>query len=920
MTNTPTDPVVEFLVDGQWTDLVALGDVRLSSADSGGGIEIQRGMPNEGNTAEPTQLSFTLNNRHGEYTPENPNSSLYGKLGRNTPVRVGLNRVLDTFEGRTVVDGWGTASDGHAWSLIGTASKFDVASGSGTIETATGRVYAITGTYGDADVLIKFKISSRVTNAEMGVTIRCQADGSELVQFYITISATTDLLRYGKITPGGAAASSVNMPSNLVAGTWYWMQARCNGNQNRARIWADGDPVPNWMISVYDDDFYSAIGVPVPYGACGAYASTTGASIVSYDSIQIDSWRAHAEIAELPPRFDLSRFEQWVPIEARGVLRRLGQGRKALKSAVSRHLQSYVDGAAGAVVWIPLEDGNSTTFAGSNIAGAPNGQLTQVTFAADEDLPGVAAVANFGENGSRLTFTAKRHTGTGTWTYLMFCRIPSDPASELRLATVYASGTAKTWRIKLLPGSTLEVDCLNSTGTVLSTDTAPFYFSPERPQGCWTALTLYVFDSGGNINWALNYQLPGDALFYTTGTNVVAGSVGVFQGGVIGATQVHADAGGLFVAQVFAAPIDLPFVTAAFAEAARAYVGELAGDRFARLGDETGIAYRTLGVRANSAPMGPQRPAKLVELWEECAEVEGGILGESRVDMAVTLRLRYTMYNQRVLPLSIDSGHLSPPLEPGYGDQLTRNDVTVSRPGGSFARSVQTEGPLNVNEPEVDPIDGVGVYDEAPEINVAADSQLQDIADTRRGKGTLKEARYPSIHADLTATAYQSSPTLTAQASSIDSGDMLEITNPEVSPDPAEQIVNSYSETLDQYDWDITWNAQPGRIWRVGRLEQTTRADTQFSVTEASFVSGTDTTLSVERTDATKQLWITTATFPTHFNFDILVSGVRLRVTGITGTGDPQSMTVEQTPINGIIKTIPVGSPVRLYEPWRLAR
>jgi hypothetical protein len=31
-------------------------------------------------------------------------------------------------------------------------------------------------------------------------------------------------------------------------------------------------------------------------------------------------------------------------------------------------------------------------------------------------------------------------------------------------------------------------------------------------------------------------------------------------------------------------------------------------------------------------------------------------------------------------------------------------------------------------------------------------------------------------------------------------------------------------------------------------------------------------------------------------------------------------MTVTQTPVNGVVKTIPVGSTVTLAQPWRLAR
>ena len=119
MTTTPVDPVVEVLIDGVWTDITE--DVRLGSADSGGGISIVRGRPNESAIAEPTQVNFTLNNgvskvpatlgESGCYSARNPVGPYWRKLGRNLPVRIGLSRRYDDFD-RTVGDGWGSLPDG----------------------------------------------------------------------------------------------------------------------------------------------------------------------------------------------------------------------------------------------------------------------------------------------------------------------------------------------------------------------------------------------------------------------------------------------------------------------------------------------------------------------------------------------------------------------------------------------------------------------------------------------------------------------------------------------------------------------------------------------------------------------------------------------------------------------------------------
>jgi hypothetical protein len=931
MTNTPVDGVVEMKIGGVWVDVTK--DIRQGSADSGGGVDISRGVPDEGARAEPTSVGFTLNNgvskvaatagQSAVYSPRNPIGPYFGKLGRNTPVRVGVNRAIDDFESRSVSNGWGTRSDGKgSWTTLGTASKFAVGGGLGTITTATGNVYATTGNYGNCDIRFRFGISTRVTGAQVGAVARMNNNNSWFA-VYLDVGAVTDRFRIQRAGPAFVGGNNVNLGSNLIAGAIYEVVARFDGNQVRGKIYFASDPEPdNWNISVYHESqcYTDTIGMPFEYGSAGLWAANGGATIFTFHQVQIDSWRAHAEIAKLPPRWDLSRQDHWVPMQAKGLLRRYGQGKKDLESAVTRHLRTYIDNC---VMWYRLEDEEDTTLAGSSVPGGISGQLTKVSFGSDSNLPGTSAQAEFGEDGSRLVGTANSYSGTGIWTHLMFVRVPNTVASEVRIVTIRSGGTARTWRISLVSTATYVVDCLDASGAILDTVTGLFYFLPEHPQGSWIALTLYLYNSGPNFKWVMNFHKPGNTIFYTTGERTVAGVAGNYLGCIIGTTSAAVTAGGLFVSQVAAYNIDLPFVTADFASAAEAYAGERAGDRFARLGDETNTPYRTLGQRGLSAVMGPQLPGKLLDLWEECALADGGFLLEGRVDLAITLRLGYTMYNQRPLPLSIDSGHLSPPLEPNDDDQLTRNDVVVKRPGGSSARSVRLTGTLNVSDPDDDPVHGVGTYDTAVERNVYGDSQLQAIADKMVGAGTLDLPRYPAMHADLTAATYQASPNDTSFALYLDSGDQAILTNPEVMADPAEQQIRGYTESIDEWDWDIEWNGIPGDVERVGILGLTTRVDTEYStvsVLSDGFQTGTGTTLRVTRTATSKALWITTADFPTHFPFDIIVAGARLTVTAVSGTVAPQTFTVTATPVNGVIKTLHTGDEVHLYAPWRLAR
>ncbi len=83
--DVPLATLVEVLVDGSWQSIThdVFGGDR---AD----IMITRGQTAEGSGVQPARCQFQLNNRDGRYSPRNPISPLYGKIGRNTRCRVRL--------------------------------------------------------------------------------------------------------------------------------------------------------------------------------------------------------------------------------------------------------------------------------------------------------------------------------------------------------------------------------------------------------------------------------------------------------------------------------------------------------------------------------------------------------------------------------------------------------------------------------------------------------------------------------------------------------------------------------------------------------------------------------------------------------------------------------------------------------------
>jgi hypothetical protein len=77
------DVTVELFYDADWQDVTS--DVYVRD-----GIKLAHGRADEQAQAPPSSGALTLDNRAGSYNPRNPESALYGKIGRNTPLRVAV--------------------------------------------------------------------------------------------------------------------------------------------------------------------------------------------------------------------------------------------------------------------------------------------------------------------------------------------------------------------------------------------------------------------------------------------------------------------------------------------------------------------------------------------------------------------------------------------------------------------------------------------------------------------------------------------------------------------------------------------------------------------------------------------------------------------------------------------------------------
>jgi hypothetical protein len=292
--------------------------------------------------------------------------------------------------------------------------------------------------------------------------------------------------------------------------------------------------------------------------------------------------------------------------------------------------------------------------------------------------------------------------------------------------------------------------------------------------------------------------------------------------------------------------------------------------------------------------MGAQRTLTLPALLNEAANTDVGIFSEAVDRVGLVFQTHETRYNRTPLELDAEARAVSLGLRPVLDDQRRRNDVTVSRPGGSSVR-VTDGSPL--------------VYDESVTIDVEADTQLEDHANWRLHLGTFDGMRYPTVTVDLTVA-----PTLIPAVCKLIPGDWLRIVNlPSQHPaDAVDLIIEGWSETITPFKWTIDFTCSPATPWTVGVLDDDIlgRLDSETSTLDAG-IDDNDTSLSVDVVDAV--LWT-----DADGDFDIVIGGEVMTVTAIAGASSPQTFTVTRS-VNGVAKSHLAGASVRLANPLVLA-
>lgn len=618
--------------------------------------------------------------------------------------------------------------------------------------------------------------------------------------------------------------------------------------------------------------------------------------------------RFYGEISEFPTRWNLAGSDVYVPLVASGLLRRLVRA-QSLRSAFTTTLIGIADAATNGHIlgYWPMEDQPGSESFASPLAGVDPMLVTAgvPVLAAVDPGPGSDPIPTW-QNATAEAVPAGGGTGT-EFTVGFYLTVPETGLDDGQILLEFTTaGTAELWRISSAGGPLIRTSIyVAGVGTHRVTNLLVNGFSRY--------IKIQANQNGGNVDWDISASGVGTDAATLAGATVTSPT-----GVTVGASaNIATDVG---IGHVVLGDTDDVLFLSAFDQGISGYAGETVAARMVRLGQNIGFFPVTV-VSGDEGPgvMGVQPGGTLLEVMRAAEAADaGGILHDSISELGLRYVTRAARYSDQdgarpSLELDYAAKQISAPLEPTDDDALLRNDVTVTRSGGSSARYEQSTGPLSVD----DPPDGVGRYQADLTLNLSSDAVLPDYASWIAHVGTTDQERYPQVGVDLVKF-----PALAADASALQPGDRVRLVNlPDwLPPGDARLQVLGWVETIFSHRREITFNCAPASAYDVGVYDDegadslAEEPGSRYSPDFTELFENLDTTeTGVNVNTPVGAVW-------THADgdFDIDIGGERMTVTGISGTGAAQTFTVTRS-VNGVVKEHFTGAEVTLWQPARYA-
>ncbi|MBK3575138.1 hypothetical protein JHN63_15215 [Streptomyces sp. MBT65] len=857
MPSLPPPLWADLYLNGAWTSIT--NDVSTEAA-----VTVTRGRSSERDSAGPAQGNLPLINTGAKYSRRNPNSTLFGDVGLNTPVRYGVTA-------------------GAPWVLCeGTG-----VSGS-YLSTPSSAALNITG-----DLELRWELSFDDPNPNQSFGARWGASGSWSWIAGLNSGSGRDGRPFLVWSPDGTTNFGFLATAPIPAMPGQRLALRIVLDVDNG---AGGNTLSFYTAKSIDapEEYWQMLGTPivtagttavfnpasqdlwVGRGQAGGWncldgrlfrfrmysgstlkadldASTATVGAASFTDSKGLTWTLngacsltnkqrlfHGEIPSWNPAVDKSGRERRMATTPAGIMQRLGSGNKVLRSPLFREMTN--PGRSGIVAYWSCEEVSGSTVVSSGLGQDPMAiSGTGVpSFGTYSGLAGSDALPDM----ATATFTANvaAYTVTGATALRAWVAVPSGgvgaQANLLRLTT---TGTAAVWELLLETDGDLTINVRDGGGTTLLGTRVDFNTNGEL-----IAVVLEATQDGADVDWTLRVEN------YTGATSVNDTIPGASASGTISSrtfgrvTRIVAAAGGALTG-VALGHITLASDLAAYSQTANAALGwrgEGARARFNRLCREQNVAGAA-GIDTTTQPyMGAQKSGKFLDLLREVETTDGGILTERPDGLGLAYRGASTMWGQQpALVLDWTAG-LIDAITPKDDDKQAFNEWTVRRIDGSEYTFTLDTG--------VNSVADIGLYDTSTDVSVYSDTALPSQAYRRVQLATVDEMRYPLVSLSL------ANPRVYAMIDKIyavDVGDLIRIANlpADYGAGYVDLIVVGIQDAEGPQDWSRGFVCVPGEPWNA---RTTARATVVYEDFE-------DTTYAVTITNGGTLPWTRTGV---HFN------------------------------------------------------
>jgi hypothetical protein len=882
--------------------------VRRPGSDGGAPINYSWGKQDESTQTDASQMTLTLDNRDGRFSTDKIDGPYYGALDINTPIRLGVLVVTDTFT-RTVASGWGTVQTAP------TTISWDPGVSTATYSANGSRGEVILPTANSGYIISLVGANTRDVDIVSTITPLAMATGASYGQGHYVRRTDNNNLSYSTLEFDTAGTVTIKIrtvvagvvttiaSSNPVPGSSYtanvaWkLHTQVDGDTIRVKAWPLANTEPtSWMISA-DEPNNAGTGIGIYNVRFVGNTNTGVAALMATDDFTVMGLEWTGYVVSWPLRWDITARNSWAPITAGGVLRRLRQGTNPVQSPLRHQLGATAD-ASG--YW-PLEEGSDAKYFLGTTADLPVASMSGVTPATDTSLPGGGPAPTITTAGGSIKANVRRgNAGSGMAAMVLF-KLPSLPAAKTRIVRVRMSRGVATVYDFSVDNTGTTVEAFDAQLNLLSSASNAFGVDFDNK---WIAWELNTDNTGGNTAWEGVYHSVGELDYF-----VQSGSHASGINTVVSGMELYGAVGTAF-AHIWMGANTLPFASYTFSLVSSGYEGEFAIDRFKRVASEAGLQYAIGGPDGiASEAMGPQKESNTLAILQSCVDADYGVMTERGAGVEFIPRAARWNLTQTVA-LSVAAGHIADVPQPTRDDQKLRNTWTVSRVNGGSQTS-QDDASVARN----------GTWDDSATLNVLDDSVLLNHAGWRVAIGVQTRLRWPSLPLN-----FARSPSLMSAWRQRFYGWRLGVTTglTQVTGNEPDVIMEGYQASLTPEVWEVDMNCTDGRVWNAGVTDDTGiygRADNEYCTTTSSI---TASALSIPVTTAV----INSVNMPKWDNtaglwsggVDLNVGGERVTATVCTnGAGQAQTFTITARGVNGYAVAHASGTSVSLWNPPTVA-